>query len=477
MRPTACRSCISNCSNNYGPFHFPEKLIPLTILNALEEKPLPVYGNGANVRDWLFVEDHARALELVATEGMPGQSYNVGGRCERSNLSVVETICDTLDQMKPRHGGGSYRELIAFVPDRPGHDRRYAIDASKIERELGWRPAETFESGLAKTVRWYIENDWWWKPIRDGTICRRAAGVAGKSGIVKILVTGREGQVARSLAERAAGHPAIDLVTASRPELDLVDPETVMSAITAAKPDIVVSAAAYTAVDQAEDEPERAHAINALGAGAVAAAAASVGAAVIHLSTDYVFSGDKEGEYRETDQPDPQGVYGRTKLEGERAVAAANPRHVILRTAWVYSPFGRNFVKTMLGLAGQRDSIRVVADQWGNPTSALDIADGILRIAETIESRDRADRFGIFHLAGAGSTNWSGLAKQVFAESRLHGGPFAQVEEIATEDYPTRARRPRNSRLCCEKLWDVYGWRAPDWRVSCRAVVERLVKG
>ncbi len=158
---------ISNCSNNYGPFHFPEKLIPLTILNALEEKPLPVYGNGANVRDWLFVEDHARALELVATEGMPGQSYNVGGRSERSNLSVVETICDTLDRMKPR-SGGSYRELIAFVADRPGHDRRYAIDASKIERELGWRPSETFESGLAKTVRWYIENDWWWKPIRDG---------------------------------------------------------------------------------------------------------------------------------------------------------------------------------------------------------------------------------------------------------------------------------------------------------------------
>ena len=128
-------------------------------------------------------------------------------------------------------------------------------------------------------------------------------------------------------------------------------------------------------------------------------------------------------------------------------------------------------------MAEKRDSISVVADQWGNPTSALDIADGILRIAETIGSADRADLYGIFHLAGAGSTNWSGLAKQVFAESRQLGGPFARVEEIATEDYPTRARRPRNSRLYCEKLWDAYGWRAPDWRVSCRAVVERLVKG
>ena len=159
---------LSNCSNNYGPVHFPEKLIPLAILNALHEKPIPVYGSGANVRDWLFVEDHARALELVATKGAPGESYNVGGGAERSNLAVVETICGLLDGMKPRRGGASYRDLIAFVPDRPGHDRRYAIDASKIRRELAWRPVETFESGLARTVRWYLDNDWWWKPIRDG---------------------------------------------------------------------------------------------------------------------------------------------------------------------------------------------------------------------------------------------------------------------------------------------------------------------
>jgi dTDP-glucose 4,6-dehydratase len=159
---------ISNCSNNYGPFHFPEKLIPLAILNALHEKPVPVYGTGANVRDWLFVDDHARALELVAIRGVPGESYNVGGGSERSNLVVVETLCDVLDRMRPRRGGGSYRDLITFVSDRPGHDRRYAIDASKIRRELGWQPAETFESGLAKTVRWYLDNDWWWKPIRDG---------------------------------------------------------------------------------------------------------------------------------------------------------------------------------------------------------------------------------------------------------------------------------------------------------------------
>ncbi|MDQ0994924.1 dTDP-glucose 4,6-dehydratase [Phyllobacterium ifriqiyense] len=157
---------LSNCSNNYGPFHFPEKLIPLVILNALDGKSLPIYGTGANVRDWLYVEDHARALELVVTKGKPGESYNIGGRAEQTNLSVVETICDILDKKRPRANGGRYRDLISFVSDRPGHDRRYAIDASKIERELGWTPSETFQSGLERTIQWYLDNDWWWQPIR-----------------------------------------------------------------------------------------------------------------------------------------------------------------------------------------------------------------------------------------------------------------------------------------------------------------------
>jgi dTDP-glucose 4,6-dehydratase len=158
---------LSNCSNNYGPFHFPEKLVPLTILNALEGKRLPVYGEGANVRDWLHVDDHARALELIVTGGKVGESYNVGGRSERDNLTVVQTICDILDRKRPRPSA-SYRGLIEFVPDRPGHDLRYAIDPAKIERELGWRAQETFESGLEKTVDWYLANDWWWRPIREG---------------------------------------------------------------------------------------------------------------------------------------------------------------------------------------------------------------------------------------------------------------------------------------------------------------------
>lgn len=156
----------SNCSNNFGPYHFPEKLIPLTIINAIEEKPLPVYGTGMNVRDWLHVEDHVRALELVVRRGRPGESYNIGARAERSNVAVVECICDLLDIRHPRALGRRYRDLIAFVPDRPGHDRRYAIDPSKIERELEWKPLLGFDEGLSMTLDWYLDNRWWWEPIR-----------------------------------------------------------------------------------------------------------------------------------------------------------------------------------------------------------------------------------------------------------------------------------------------------------------------
>jgi dTDP-4-dehydrorhamnose reductase len=292
---------------------------------------------------------------------------------------------------------------------------------------------------------------------------------------VRILVTGRHGQVSRSLAERALGHAGTEIMLAGRPELDLLRPETLRPAILAARPDVVVSAAAYTAVDRAEDEPDEAFAINATGAGAVAEAAAEADAAIVHLSTDYVFSGDGVGEYTETDTPEPRNVYGRTKLHGERAVAAANPRHAILRTAWIYSPFGRNFARTMLGLAGQRDSVRVVADQWGNPTAAADIADGILRVAAAIASPDQVQARGVFHLAGQGDANWAGFAREIFAESARLGGPSAQVEEIATEDFPTAARRPMNTRLSSGKFLATFGWRPPDWRVSCHAVVARLV--
>jgi dTDP-glucose 4,6-dehydratase len=169
---------LTNCSNNYGPYHFPETLIPLAILNAIEGKPIPVYGRGANVRDWLYVEDHARALELAVTKGRVGESYNIGGRAERTNLRVVEAICAILDRKRPLEAG-SYRDQISFVADRPGHDLRYALDPRKAERELGWSAQEDFDSGLGKTIDWFLDNEWWWRPLRDGRYAGERLGTAG----------------------------------------------------------------------------------------------------------------------------------------------------------------------------------------------------------------------------------------------------------------------------------------------------------
>lgn len=292
---------------------------------------------------------------------------------------------------------------------------------------------------------------------------------------MKIAVTGREGQVVQSLLEKASQRADLEVIALGRPELDLAEPETVRSAIEAIKPDVVISAAAYTAVDLAEDEQELAFAVNAAGAGAVAQAAKNCGVPVIHLSTDYVFAGDADKPYVETDATGPRSVYGSSKLEGERLVAQANPQHIILRTAWVYSPFGKNFVKTMLKLAETRDALSVVADQWGNPTSALDIADAIIRVADHLAAAPEFSAYGVYHLAGTGDTNWSGFARAIFGESARLGGPAATVTDIATADYPTKAVRPANSRLSTVKFQQAFNWSAPHWQSSLRDVVSRLV--
>ncbi|MFJ3268274.1 dTDP-glucose 4,6-dehydratase [Serratia liquefaciens] len=180
LRTYGLPTLVTNCSNNYGPYHFPEKLIPLVILNAVAGKPLPVYGNGAQVRDWLYVEDHARALYQVVTEGVVGETYNIGGHNERKNIEVVHTICDLLEELAPnkRQGVEKYRDLITYVKDRPGHDMRYAIDAGKIDRELGWHPQETFESGIRKTVSWYLNNETWWRRVQDGSYAGERLGLS-----------------------------------------------------------------------------------------------------------------------------------------------------------------------------------------------------------------------------------------------------------------------------------------------------------
>jgi dTDP-4-dehydrorhamnose reductase len=302
---------------------------------------------------------------------------------------------------------------------------------------------------------------------------REPAG--GEPELIRVVVTGRAGQVVRSLLERGPAAMA-DVTELGRPELDLADPANVAEVLAAAEPDVIVNAAAYTAVDKAESEPEQAWAVNAAGAKAIAQAAAELAVPIIQISTDYVFDGTLDRPYREDDPPAPLGIYGQSKRAGEEAVAAATANHAILRTAWVYSPFGANFVKTMLRVAGSREELSVVADQQGCPTSALDMADAILQVARNLVERSDAELRGTFHMSGAGETTWAAFAEAVFAASRAAGGPSARVNPITTAEYPTPARRPANSRLDCSKLARVHGLRLPPWQASVEHCVQRLLE-
>lgn len=293
--------------------------------------------------------------------------------------------------------------------------------------------------------------------------------------MMRIAVTGTSGQLVTAMVERACSDCIV--IPVGRPGLDLGQPKTIAPAIEAVKPDIVVSAAAYTAVDKAEADSEMAFAVNERGAGEVAAAAAALGIPVIHISTDYVFDGKKAEPYVETDATAPQSAYGASKLAGEIAVAAANPNHAILRTAWVYSPFGNNFLKTMLRLAADRDEVGVVADQYGNPTSALDLADAVFAVARNLLESDRPDLRGIFHATATQNASWAEFAEAIFAASSRVGGPTAKVNRITTAQYPTPAPRPINSRLDGSRLRAVHGHTLSNWHSSTDQIVGRVVLG
>ena len=288
---------------------------------------------------------------------------------------------------------------------------------------------------------------------------------------MKVLVTGRDGQLGRSLARLAPRIPEIDVAFIGRDDADLSIPGAIACAIAEARPDLVINAAAYTAVDRAENEPGLARRINADAAGEAAEAAARFGAAIVQISTDYVFDGEAGRPYREDDPVGPLNVYGETKLAGEEQVSAANPRHLILRTSWVVSPFGRNFVSTMLRIASEREEIAVVADQRGSPTSALDLAEAILEIARRWRTLDPS---GTFHLAGAGEASWAELAATIMEAAAGEGLAAAAIKRIGTAAYPTPARRPAYTVLDCGAARAALGVSLPAWRDSIRTIVAEL---
>ena len=292
---------------------------------------------------------------------------------------------------------------------------------------------------------------------------------------LRIVVTGRNGQVARALKELASDL-GVNVVTLGRPEFDLAATrEDLVATVKSLRPDVIVNAAAYTAVDKAETERDVALSVNADGAGRVAEAAATLGVPIVQLSTDYVFDGAAATPYKECHPTAPINFYGVSKLAGEAAVRAATANHVILRTSWVYAPFGQNFVLTMLRLGAERPELAVVNDQHGAPTSAFDIAGSIVTIAKRlVDSPEDPSIRGVFHMANAGETNWAEFATEIFRLSANEGRRFARVRPIPTSEYPTPAARPKSSRLDLTKLGEVFGIHPQHWKDALRETLRRL---
>jgi dTDP-4-dehydrorhamnose reductase len=294
---------------------------------------------------------------------------------------------------------------------------------------------------------------------------------------MRMYVIGGQGQVARSLREAASRDNDIVFSCAGRPDVDLLRPASIARALAGFRPDIVVNPAAYTAVDKAESEPDQAFALNRDGARVVAAAAAEQGAPIVHLSTDYVFDGTKAAPYVESDPVNPRSVYGQSKREGELAVAAANPHHIVLRTSWVYAPFGTNFVRTMLRLTAERDTLRVVDDQIGCPTYAPDIAAATISIAKKVIAEGWRPQFaGVTHLAGPDALTWYAFANDIVRGAMLRGGRSVPISPILTSDYPTPAARPANSRLSTARLASLFDVRLPPLERSLGNCLDRLLK-
>lgn len=287
-----------------------------------------------------------------------------------------------------------------------------------------------------------------------------------------ILVFGGNGQLGRALRARAQARRTT-LTSLPHSGADVADPGSIVRAIAEVRPTLVVNAAAYTGVDKAESEPEAARRANAVGPAVVAEACAARGVPLVHISTDYVFDGGKRLPYRESDRVAPLGVYGQTKAEGEAAVRRLQPQHVILRTAWLYGPDGHNFLKTIMRLALERDELRVVADQRGSPTAAVDLADAIFRIAPVLA--DNRAPWGTYHLAGSGATTWHGFAERIVAAQEPLTGRRPKVTPIATADYPTAAERPQNSVLDCWRFARTFGLRPRHWEQAVDATVTSLL--
>ncbi|MBQ4261181.1 MAG: dTDP-glucose 4,6-dehydratase [Ruminococcus sp.] len=457
---------ISRCSNNYGPYHFPEKLIPLMIANALADKPLPVYGKGENVRDWLYVEDHCKAIDLIIRKGRVGEVYNVGGHNEMANIDIVKLICREL---------GKPESLITYVTDRKGHDLRYAIDPTKIHNELGWLPETKFEDGIKKTIRWYLDNKEWWQEIINGEYRNYYEKMYGNMGTdkMKVFVTGVGGQlgydVMHELSRRGLECVGSDIMEKSRDDyvrLDITDKAAVDRALSEIKPDAVIHCAAWTAVDAAEDEEnrEKVFAVNAGGTRNIAEACRKLDCKMLYISTDYVFDGQGEEPWQaDCREFAPLNAYGQSKLDGELAVAQTLEKFFIVRIAWVFGLNGNNFIKTMINVGKKYDTVRVVNDQIGTPTYTPDLSRLLVDMIET-------DKYGYYHATNEGGfISWYDFCREFYRQYGLG----TRVVPVTTAEYGlSKAARPFNSRLDKSKLAEMGFEPLPPWQDAVKRYLE-----
>lgn len=405
---------ISRCSNNYGPYQFPEKLIPYFYLLASKGEKLPVYGDGKNIRDWIYVEDHCKAVDVILEHGRAGEIYNVGGNCEKNNLEVVKEILKFLSKDE---------SLIEFVEDRKGHDRRYAIDNGKMFKEFGWKPKTSFSEGLKKTLGWYKKAS-----ITTSKVLRSTTFPLRR--VKKILILGAGGMLGADLVKAFSGEEVIGW---THEDFDMTDRNS-FKKILQIKPDVIINSAAYTAVDKAEEDVERAFKINADAITALSRVADKCGAVLVNFSTDYVFSGEKKGGYTENDVAEGAlNVYGKSKAQGEKNLTAK--KHYLIRTSWLFGKNGKNFVKTML--ESNKPERRIVSDQIGKPTYAADLAEAVRELI------DDMPEFGIYHLVNEGPVSWYEFAKEIFEMA----GVNVKVTAVASSEFVRLAKRPKNSVL------------------------------
>jgi dTDP-4-dehydrorhamnose reductase len=461
---------ISRCSNNYGPYQFPEKLIPLMIANALADKKLPVYGEGLNVRDWLYVEDHCKAIDLIIRKGTVGEVYNIGGHNEMRNIDIVKLICDYL---------GKPYSLIEHVTDRKGHDRRYAIDPTKIHNELGWLPETKFKPTESRrrfsgiwTTRTGGRTSF---PASTRTTMKKCTATERSLVDMKVFVTGVAGQLGHDVMNELAKRGYEGVGTDLAPEysgvadgsavtkmpyvsLDITDAAAVSKVIAEVKPDVIVHCAAWTAVDAAEDEDKQPKVmkINVDGTQNLANAAKAIDAKMVYISTDYVFNGQGTEPWK----PDckdyaPLNVYGKSKLGGELAVSKTLDKYFIVRIAWVFGLNGKNFIRTMLNVGKTHDEVRVVNDQIGTPTYTYDLARLLVDMIET-------DKYGYYHATNEGGyISWYDFTKEIYRQAGLK----TIVTPVTTAEYGlSKAARPFNSRLDKSKLRENGFTPLPDWK-------------